>query len=128
MSFATTCPTLKLIAVQGARVPARCAGQSQHFSDCRQQVLTMRRPMRSLTWVDIEASARKHGVSDDDMLHALRHHWRGFETDDPDVTMFIGPSATGEPLEVGVVDDADGVAIIHAMPARSKFLKGWWTP
>jgi hypothetical protein len=40
--------------------------------------------------VDIEASARKHGVSDDDMLHALRHHWRGFETDDADVTMFIG--------------------------------------
>jgi hypothetical protein len=53
---------------------------------------------------------------------------RGFETDDADVTMFIGPSASGEPLEVGVVDDADGVAIIHAMPARSKFLKGWWTP
>jgi hypothetical protein len=78
--------------------------------------------------VDIEASARKHGVSDDDMLHALRHHWRGFETDDADVTMFIGPSASGEPLEVGVVDDADGVAIIHAMAARSKFLKGWWTP
>jgi hypothetical protein len=78
--------------------------------------------------VDIEASARKHGVSDDDMLHALRHHWRGFETDDADVTMFIGPSASGEPLEIGVVDDADGVAIIHAMPARSKFLKGWWTP
>ena len=24
--------------------------------------------------MDIEASARKHGVSDDDMLHALRHH------------------------------------------------------
>jgi hypothetical protein len=39
--------------------------------------------------VDIEASARPHGVSDDDMLHALRHHWRGFETDVPDVTMFI---------------------------------------
>jgi hypothetical protein len=78
--------------------------------------------------VDIEASARKRGVSDDDMLHALRHHWRGFETDDPDVTMFIGPSANGEPLEIGVVDDAVGVAIIHAMPARSKFLKGWWTP
>jgi hypothetical protein len=55
------------------------------------------------------------------MLHALRHHWRGLETDDPDVTMFIGSSANAEPLEVGV-------AIIHAMPARSKFLKGWWTP
>lgn len=56
---------------------------------------------------DIEASARTHGVSDTDTLHALRHHWRGFETDDPDVTMFIGPAANGEPLEVGVIDDAE---------------------
>ena len=77
--------------------------------------------------MDIEASARKHGVTDDDMLHALRHHWRAFETGDPDVTMFIGPSASAAPLEVGVVTDADGVAIIHAMPARQKFLTGWWT-
>jgi hypothetical protein len=50
--------------------------------------------------VDIEASARKHGVSDDDMLHALRHHWQAFETDD------------------------DGTAVIHAIRARPKFLKG----
>jgi hypothetical protein len=78
--------------------------------------------------VDIEASARKHDVSDDDMLHALRHHWRAFDTDDPSVTMFIGPAMNAEPLEVGVVTDDDGVAIIHAMPARRKFLKGWWTP
>ncbi len=77
--------------------------------------------------VDIEASARKHGVSDDDMLHAIRHHWRAFETDDPDVTMFIGPSTNADPLAVGVVTDAEGVAIIHAMAARTKFLKGWWT-
>lgn len=76
--------------------------------------------------VDIEASARKHGVSDKDMLHALRHHLRAFETDDPAVTMFIGPSRTGDPLEVGVVTDVDGTAIIHAMKAREKFLKGWW--
>lgn len=79
-------------------------------------------------WVDIEASARKHGVADDDMLHAFRYHWRAFETDDPDVTMFIGPSTTSTPIEVGVVTDDDGVAIIHAMPAREKFLTGWWTP
>lgn len=78
--------------------------------------------------MDIEASARKHDVSDDDMLHALRHHWRAFDTDDPSVTMFIGPAMNAEPLEVGVVTDDDGVAIIHAMPARRKFLKGWWTP
>ena len=76
--------------------------------------------------VDIETSARKHGVSDKDMIHALRHHWRAFDTDDPAVTMFIGPSTSAEPLEVGVVTDEEGTAIIHAMAARPKFLKGWW--
>ncbi len=76
--------------------------------------------------VDIEASARKHGVPDEDMLHALRHHWRAYETEDPAVTLFLGPSTTAEPLEVGVVTDDEGAAIIHAMMAREKFLKGWW--
>jgi hypothetical protein len=41
--------------------------------------------------------------------------------------MFVGPSMTGEPLEVGVVTDEDGTAVIHAMVARAKFLKGWIT-
>lgn len=77
--------------------------------------------------MDIEPSARKHGVMDDDMIHAFRNHWKAYETDDPDVTMFIGPARSGDPLEVGVVIDDDGVAIIHAMRARPKFLKGWWT-
>ena len=76
----------------------------------------------------IEASARKHGVTDDDMIHALRHHWRAFETHNPAVTMFIGPSNQGDPLEIGVVTDDAGTAVIHAMPARPKFLQGWWTP
>ena len=66
-------------------------------------------------------------VPDEDMLHALRHHRRAFETDDPAVSMFIGPSREGEPLEVGVVSDDNGSAVIHAMKARKKFLKGWWT-
>jgi len=61
--------------------------------------------------VEIKASARKPGVSDDDMSHAFRHQWRVFEADDPDVTMFIGPSSDADAREVGVVDDADGVAI-----------------
>lgn len=78
--------------------------------------------------MDIEASARKHGVSDDDMMHAIRNHWRAFETDDPAVTMFVGPSLTSSPLEIGVVTDDQGSAVIHAMQARDKFLKGWWKP
>ena len=62
------------------------------------------------------------------MAHAVRHHWRAFETDDPAVAMLIGPTRSGEPLEIGVVSDDEGVAIIHAMKARPKSLKGWWTP
>ncbi|MFM8857876.1 MAG: hypothetical protein ACKOI2_11880 [Actinomycetota bacterium] len=60
--------------------------------------------------MDIEPSARKHGVADDDMHYAFRNHWRAFETDDPDVTMFISPAQSGDPLEIGVVIDDDGVA------------------
>ncbi len=60
------------------------------------------------------------------MVHALRHHWRAFETDDLAATMFVGPPTAAEPLEVGVVTDEGGTAIIHAMVARPKFLKGWW--
>lgn len=77
---------------------------------------------------DIEPSARKHDVSNDDMMHAIRNHWRAFDTDDPDVTMFVGPSLSANPLEVGVVTDDEGSAVIPAMPARAKFLKGRWKP
>ncbi len=77
--------------------------------------------------IDIEASAHKHGVTDDDML-APRYHWRAFETDDPAVTMYLGPATEAAPLEIGVVDDEEGTAVIHAMPARDKFLTGWWSP
>jgi hypothetical protein len=40
--------------------------------------------------------------------------------------MIIGPARSGDPLEVGVVPDDQGVTIIQAMRARPKFLKGWW--
>ena len=78
--------------------------------------------------MDIEASSRKHDVTDDDMTHALRHHRSAFETDNSAVTMFIGPSNKRDPLEIRVVTDDDRTAVTHAMPARSKFLQGWWTP
>lgn len=71
----------------------------------------------------IEPSARKHGVRDEDMRHALRHHWRVIETDNVARTVFIGPSTTGEPLEIVIVSDEAGTAIIHAMVARRKYLE-----
>ena len=67
----------------------------------------------------ILASARKHGVTDNDMLHAYRNPIRIFDLDD--LVMLVGADEDGRPLEVGVAT-AEGVEfIVHAMPARPKF-------
>ncbi len=67
------------------------------------------------------ASARKHGIGDDDMLHAYRHPIRVYEFDD--LTMLIGPDQAARLLEIGVAT-ADGIEfIVHATPARSKYLE-----
>ncbi len=69
----------------------------------------------------IVASARKHGIHDDDILHAYRHPTRVLELDD--LVMLLGASRTGQLLEIGV-SHADGIDfIIHAMPARAKFIR-----
>ncbi len=66
-------------------------------------------------------SARKHGIRDDDMMHAYRHPIRVFEHDG--LTMLIGPDQAARILEIGVVD-AEGVEfIVHAMAARPKYLE-----
>ncbi len=69
----------------------------------------------------IVPSARKHGVHDDDILHAYRHPMRVFQMDD--LVMLVGPSRSGLPLEIGVTRAHEGDIIIHAMPARAKFLR-----
>lgn len=69
----------------------------------------------------IIASARKHGIHDDDILHAYHYPSRVLELDD--LVMLIGPGRTGQLLEIGV-SRADGIDfIIHAMPARAKFIR-----
>jgi len=39
------------------------------------------------------------------------------------MTMVIGPSPTGALLEVGVVEWHGDLAVVHAMPARRRFLR-----
>jgi hypothetical protein len=76
-----------------------------------------------LTNVDpvIIASARTHRVHDDDILHAYRQPVRVLELDD--LIMLIGPSRSGQLLEIGI-GRANGIDfIIHAMPARPKFIR-----
>ncbi len=69
-------------------------------------------------------SARRHGVSDEDMIHALRFSISHVRQDD-DMVMFIGPDRAGTLVEVGVVIWWGGeFAIAHALqPARAKYLR-----
>ncbi len=55
------------------------------------------------------------------MMHALRNSIRT-ESLDEGFTMFVGPDRSGNLLEVGVIDGDSGPAIVHAMPARPKYL------
>ncbi|MBM3695590.1 MAG: hypothetical protein FJW79_06635 [Actinobacteria bacterium] len=69
----------------------------------------------------ILASARKHGIADDDMLPACHHPVRVFEAQG--LVMLIGADLSGRLLEIGVAS-AEGLdLVVHAMPARPKFLR-----
>jgi hypothetical protein len=72
----------------------------------------------------IADSARKHGVADEDMLHAFRNPVFVFDLDDG-LVMATGPDRAGSLIEVGYVVAIDGTpVIVHAMrPARPKFLR-----
>ena len=67
-------------------------------------------------------SARRHGISDDDILHAYRNPIRLHMLDD--MNMLVGADRSGRLLELGVTVDEDEwiAAIVHAMPMRSRFL------
>ena len=71
--------------------------------------------------VVILASAHKHGIAPEDMLHAYRNPIRTVIQDS--VTILIGPNTHGNLIEVGVVTGNSQLNIIHAMKARKKFLK-----
>ena len=69
----------------------------------------------------IGAPARKHGVPDEYITHAVRNAIRRVELEE-DLTMLIGPAPDGALLEVGVLDlDSADPVVIHAMPLREKF-------
>jgi hypothetical protein len=69
----------------------------------------------------ILASARKHGVEDNDILHAYRNPIRVLELDD--LTMIIGPDPSARLLEIGVAHAESIDFVVHAMVARPRFLE-----
>ncbi|CAN5530485.1 hypothetical protein BH20ACT2_BH20ACT2_22300 [soil metagenome] len=68
--------------------------------------------------MEILDSAHRHGVSDEDIRHAVDNAIRYHDLDDA-LVMLVGPTVTGALIEIGIID---GPHIVHAMPARSKFL------
>ncbi|ANZ39125.1 hypothetical protein BBK82_26655 [Lentzea guizhouensis] len=74
--------------------------------------------------MEIRSSARKHGVSDADMRHAVEYAVHEGEIDDdaPWRVLYLGPDTAGNLLEVITVEDDDGdEVVIHAMKMRPKY-------
>ncbi len=70
----------------------------------------------------IAPSAYKHGLSREDILHAYRNPLRIWDLGDG-FTMMIGPNRAALILEVGYVEGDVAMVIVHAMPARDKYLR-----
>ena len=75
--------------------------------------------------MEIHDSARKPGVADHDIAHAIDHALAIEDAgEDPDRWLLIGPDTAGNLLEVVVLITAEDTQIvIHAMPMRDKYAK-----
>ena len=75
--------------------------------------------------MEINESARKHGVSDEDILHAIDQLLVEFEIGDDDPPrrwLVLGSNRAGLMLELIVLVFDDGAEmVIHAMPMRLKY-------
>jgi hypothetical protein len=72
--------------------------------------------------VRISEGARKHGVNDENIMHAVRNAVRAVDLGD-DLTMVIGPACDGILLEIGVLNIDNDPAVIHAMSLRPRFFR-----
>ena len=70
----------------------------------------------------IAQSALKHGLTEDEILHAYRNPLRAWDLG-KGFTMIIGPNHAALILEVGYIQGSTAVVIVHAMRAREKFLR-----
>ncbi len=67
-------------------------------------------------------SARKYGVSDEDILHAYANPIRVFDLDEG-FTLVIGANPAAILLKVGVIEGGTAPVAVHAMRARNKVLR-----
>lgn len=75
----------------------------------------------------IRESARRHGMSDDRMLHVVRTCPQPLEhPDNTGQVIFRAPDQRGVPLEVVAFEDDEGrLTIFHAMRMRSGYQRAY---
>lgn len=77
-----------------------------------------------MSGVEIHRSARKHGVADEDIVHAATQYLVACPLDDdsPPRELRLGPDHAGNLLEIVVLLLDDGTElVIHAMRMRPKY-------
>jgi hypothetical protein len=71
--------------------------------------------------VEVHVSARKHGLADEDIEHAVEHAMTIDDQDD-DTRLYLGPARSANLLEVVTLVRDDGSELaIHAMTMRAKY-------
>jgi hypothetical protein len=71
--------------------------------------------------LELHPSARKHGVADEDIEHAVTHAMAIDDTDD-EARLYIGPARNAALLEVVTIPTLQGRELaIHAMHMRPKY-------
>ena len=82
--------------------------------------------------MEFAASARKHGVSEKDALHAIENAMVASEQHYAEESrmLILGPDVTGRMLEVVIVPSRDARRVIHVDLMRPKFYgllrRGGW--
>lgn len=76
--------------------------------------------------MEIHRAARKHGIADDDIHHAVKQALVGYALEqgegEPRRTLLLGPDRAGNLLEIVVLELDDGSRIaIHAMRLRPNY-------
>ena len=72
--------------------------------------------------VEIYRSARKRGVDDADIVHAVEHALVVADDEDERKVLYLGPDRAGNVLEVvAVVRDDDTEIVIHAMAMTPQY-------
>ncbi len=71
--------------------------------------------------MEIHSAARKHGIADADIEHAVEHAMT-IEDQEEDTRLYLGPARDAAMLEVVTVMRDDGSELaIHAMRMRAKY-------